>query len=307
MKRRFILFMFIVCMSSVNITPAQAANVNYYKQLNTEQKKIYKEMYKHFYENDEMKYSQKVNGTYDGIAMETVGSKYQRNALLAYSAMINDHPEFYWGNQISLSYTGGNLLSGSSLVSSYINSYTFMLTADSTWKKQNAYEKKLNKAIKKINKKLKKTKSKYKKLLVIHNYLCSQTKYAHKKGMDTSGKYRYLHTSYGVFVKKKAVCDGYSMAFKELCDYYKIPCMIVYGQAKNKYGVYENHAWNIVKLNKKWYAVDCTFDDSSKSSKWFLCGKKVLKKTHISIPKHADVLQDGYFSYPKLNKKSYKK
>lgn len=40
-----------------------------------------------------------------------------------------------------------------------------------------------------------------------------------------------------------------------------IPCIIVIGKATNTKGQTENHAWNYVQINEKWYAVDCTWDD----------------------------------------------
>ncbi len=48
------------------------------------------------------------------------------------------------------------------------------------------------------------------------------------------------------------VCDGYSKAFKVLCDRAEIPCVRVFGG---------NHAWNYVELEEEWYAIDVTWND----------------------------------------------
>ncbi|MCR5737038.1 MAG: hypothetical protein K6G64_05250 [Eubacterium sp.] len=306
MKTKFLLLVvgLLICFGS-SIT-VNAMSEKYYQQLNSDQKKIYNEMLNHFYGADSTEFYSDINRTFTGIPMDIAIEPYKNNALIAYSALLNDYPDFYWATQISLSFTGGNLMSESEVKSSTIYKVLYYLNVDSTVTKQEVYEKNLLKAIRAINKKTKKKKSDYQRILAIHKYICKNTKYDIKHVGNTAAKYHYLHTAYGVFVKKKAVCDGYSIAFKELCDYYKIPCMIVYGRVKNKYGVYENHAWNVVKLKKKWYAVDSTWDDSSKSKTWFLCGRKQLKKTHMEITANADVLQKGVFSYPKINKKSYK-
>ena len=306
MKTKILLLVVVWVIFLANSVSVNAMSEKYYQQLNSEQKKIYNEMLNHFYGADQTEFYSDINRTYSGIPMEIAMEPYKKNALIAYSALLNDCPDFYWITQISLSFTGGNLMSESELKSSTIYKVLYYLNVDFTVTKQELYEKKLLKAIHSINKKIKKKKTDYQRILAIHDYICKNTKYDMKHVANTAAKYHYLHTAYGVFVKKKAVCDGYSMAFKELCDYYNIPCMIVYGRVKNKYGAYENHAWNVVKLKKKWYAVDSTWDDSAKSKKWFLCGRKQLRKTHMEVRENADVLQKGIFAFPKINKKSYK-
>lgn len=52
------------------------------------------------------------------------------------------------------------------------------------------------------------------------------------------------------------VCEGYSRAFKVLCDRVGIPCVLVEG-----YGNGGDHMWNYVQLDDAWYAVDVTWND----------------------------------------------
>jgi hypothetical protein len=307
MKSKILLFLVVVFLAGNWNGPTDISAKSYYSQLNKEQKDLYKIFLDHFCFQDEKAFTLELNQSFQGIPMESAVSTNRYNSLIAYSALFLDNPQLYWANEISLSYTGGNVFLDSILVSSRISDVKVKLSVNQAYYYEDLYEKQLTKAIKIIRKKIGKSKSKVKKLKVIHDYLCTNTKYSHKNATKSGSQYRYLHTAYGVFVKKKAVCDGYSMAMKELCDYFDIPCMVVYGRAKNPHGAYENHVWNVVKINKKWYAVDCTWDDSSKSKQWFLCGRKKLKTTHMELPKHADVLQEGVFSYPKITKKSYKK
>ena len=60
-----------------------------------------------------------------------------------------------------------------------------------------------------------------------------------------------------VFLDGKSVCAGYSKAFQYLCQKSNITCAYVSGTTK------ENtlHAWNLVKLNGKYYWVDVTWGD----------------------------------------------
>ena len=58
------------------------------------------------------------------------------------------------------------------------------------------------------------------------------------------------------------VCDGYSRAFKVLCDKLKIPCVLVDGYALTKAdGPGEFHMWNSVQIDGQWYGVDVTWND----------------------------------------------
>ena len=68
------------------------------------------------------------------------------------------------------------------------------------------------------------------------------------------------HSAWGALINKKAVCEGISYAFAILLNVMSIPCITVHGQATDcNLGVSENHAWNIVELNKKYYHVDVTW------------------------------------------------
>lgn len=59
---------------------------------------------------------------------------------------------------------------------------------------------------------------------------------------------------YGVFVKKKAICGGYSKAFSYLCDKVGIESLTKTGDADG-----EAHMWNMVKLGGQWYNIDITY------------------------------------------------
>lgn len=68
-----------------------------------------------------------------------------------------------------------------------------------------------------------------------------------------------ITSPYGAIVNGKAQCQGYSRAFSYLCNLCGIETDIVLGVAN------EEHMWNMVKLNGKWYHIDLTWDDPDKT------------------------------------------
>lgn len=110
--------------------------------------------------------------------------------------------------------------------------------------------------------------------IAINNYLVSSIEYD-KEAADQLIKYgkvdkKYYNSfnAYGALIEGIAVCEGYSEAFKLLCDRAGIDCIIVTGELD---GV--GHAWNRVRINDKWYDVDVTNND-----------KEEMANSHINIP-----------------------
>lgn len=90
-----------------------------------------------------------------------------------------------------------------------------------------------------------------------HDWIVQNTVYASQVAdLPSMEGYEYAFNLDGVFLNGSAVCEGYTKAFKALCDRAGIPCRIVFGVADG-----ENHGWNYVQLDGGWYLVDCTWDD----------------------------------------------
>ena len=62
------------------------------------------------------------------------------------------------------------------------------------------------------------------------------------------------HCMYGALVNRVSVCQGYAMAYQYLLR--KVGIDSYYCSSRQL-----NHGWNIVKIDGKWYHVDCTWDD----------------------------------------------
>lgn len=86
------------------------------------------------------------------------------------------------------------------------------------------------------------------KALVLHDYLITNTQYLEEK----SKEYRY--SEWGGFLKGRANCQGYSLAYGILMQEAGIPVRYVVSEEML-------HMWNQIKIGGKWYHVDVTWDD----------------------------------------------
>jgi len=64
-------------------------------------------------------------------------------------------------------------------------------------------------------------------------------------------------TPYNPLVNGKGICMGFATTFQLLADLAGLESIIVPGTA---FGRREDHAWNMVRLNGKWYCLDATWD-----------------------------------------------
>ena len=84
----------------------------------------------------------------------------------------------------------------------------------------------------------------------------------------TPNSKRINHTNQDVLNRKKAVCQGYSNLFKEMCNRSGIPCEVITGYPKTPRNATPdlekaNHTWNAVLLNEQWYLLDITWGASN--------------------------------------------
>ena len=150
--------------------------------------------------------------------------------------------------------------------------------------------------------------SDYQKIKTIHDYLIDSIEYENDLTQNN------IYDVYGALVKKRCVCEGYAKAFQYLMNEIGINNTIVIGIATNSQNETENHAWNYVELNNKWYAVDVTWDDPiitgggklSKKSRYeyFLKGSETMNENHVSSGKFTEAGQ--IFRYPELSLGDYK-
>lgn len=92
----------------------------------------------------------------------------------------------------------------------------------------------------------------------VHDYLCINMDYDIPAVDDESKADPDADNPYGMLVGHYGICSGYASTFKLFMDCFDIECIIVEGKAN---GLEEDHAWNKIHIDDKWYNVDVTWDD----------------------------------------------
>lgn len=152
--------------------------------------------------------------------------------------------------------------------------------------------------------------SRYQIVQEIHDYICETIAYDYTNtdARFNQTLYSAFYTDTGATTNLSTVCAGYAKGVKGLCDAYGIPCILVTGTG-NK----DAHMWNYIQMeNNKWYAVDCTWDDSQGGvvyQDYFLCGGNSIAThgiggTFNSTHKPSGD-PDAVFAYPPLESGMY--
>lgn len=125
----------------------------------------------------------------------------------------------------------------------------------------------------------------YKKVKAIHDYIIKRTSY------DSNKK---RHSAYNALINKSSVCEGYALAAYRMFTDAGIECRIITGKAGDA-----SHAWNIVKVDNKWYNIDLTWDDPIMNT-----GEQVLRYDYYL--KNSKEFSDHQRA-PEFNTKAYLK
>ncbi len=194
-----------------------------------------------------------VDANNEPVLTEQVVYTCAETLLGALSALMDDHPEMFWiGNfDWGYMYDGQVYENGTADVRLVGLALQFALPAGYTsW---NAVKTAYNQMVQAADAVQIAGATRFEKLKSIHDWIAKRVDYDTEFAYDTS----YYATS--VFLAPYiTVCEGYSEAFKMLCDRAGIPCIVVVGDAG------EPHAWNYVKMEDgNWYAVDVTWDDQN--------------------------------------------
>ena len=145
------------------------------------------------------------------------------------------------------------------------------------------------------------------KMRYIHDYLVDTIEY------DQKFVEKNIYNIYGALVSKTCVCEGYAKASQYLLNEAGLENIIITGTATNSDGKTENHAWNYVNIDEKWYAIDTTWDDpiivgggkltNTIRYRYFLKGSNTMNKNHFLSTKFTADGQD--FELPELSMTDY--
>ena len=222
-------------------------------------------------ENFVIKYNKKIT---DATQMMNLGKKIKKEALKhTGKPKEGDYINWHFG-KYSNSYTHG----GSTTTLKFnIGYYT---TA--------AQEKEVDKAVKQILSSLKlENDDNYTKFRKIYDYICKNIKYDRKGFNDTTNT--YCHTAHAAITTGSCVCQGYSLLLYRLALEEGIDNRIV-----ARFNADGGHSWNIVKLGRKYYQVDPTWDAGRSTYKYFLKGTDTFPdhSDFVATDKVEDVLSE---------------
>ena len=118
------------------------------------------------------------------------------------------------------------------------------------------------------------------RLMNVYKYFVDNFEYE-----EVDAENKKFHYTASPFLYKRAVCDGFSLAFSYVINRVGIECGVVSGYGtKESYN--SEHMWNIVRLNGKYYHLDVTWDISTKSTgsrflDYFLIDDALAMRDHI--------------------------
>ena len=295
-----------------NISDTDITDVGklYYSQLDMYGKTIYDELYKN---KDKLKtgtYTANFNTQFNDLLHEDAGMDKLNNSFqLAINALTFDNPDLFYIDvtkvyllteittrafsktyRVSIGGNGSNYL-----FDNFIGGDSLQNAIDDVQNvRRNLVEECENKDT-------------VEKLKIVHDYIVDNTEYDINAGSN-------IYNTYGALVNKRCVCEGYARAYKYILDELDIPCIIACGIGRNSVGTTESHAWNYVKVNDSWYAVDTTWDDpvitnvsgeifsGQRRDTYFLKGSDTFFADHFE---DGNIVGSFNFKYPKISESDF--
>lgn len=289
----------------------EAKEKYFYEQLTDIQKVIYNGLQENKENMQDGEYKIQYGGIFSDILKEEGGSKkLGKDYQSAVESFLYDNPDVFYldANKLFL-----NVETSKTIFKTTYNVYIGPAKGSTYYADGFTSEIQVKAALDKIEETkntvlLRLTGNTYRDILKIHDYLVESIDY--DKNYSSIGCY----SIYGALVDKKCVCEGYAKALKYLLNEANIPSVIVQGSAKNMSGKTEDHAWNIVCLDNKWYYIDVTWDDpiiigegqvaKSVHYKYFLKGSKKFDKDHTLSYQFSD--KGRTYRYPVAQEYDYK-
>ena len=189
------------------------------------------------------------------IEKDNTGSKLNLEFQSAWDAILMDNPEWFYLDVSKISLKIETMTRGND------KKYSLIIIPDGENYLESTYKNKddVNMAIQQVSNKKNQiisslTGSQYNQIKQVHDWFVDNLEYGTDNG-------RSAYNIYGALTMKQVVCEGYAEGFKCIMDQIGIPCILVCGQATNSEGNTENHEWNYVQLDGKWYGIDVTWDD----------------------------------------------
>ncbi len=226
--------------------------------------------------------------------------------LAAFLALRYDRPDLLWLNAVSYGYWVHQTAGGTPKVTRVMLEF-YLEYGD----QEKAMYQTVQRRAAEIAEQAKSAGDTYSQVKAVHDLLAQGNSYGNTDDL-------MAHTAYSALVfddRCQPVCDGYSKAFKLVCDQLGIPCAMPSSK---------NHMWNNVKMDDgDWYILDLTWDDSNDealSYDYFLIGSQTVVDGQViskeedhteENPYEAHRVQDPetykalFFRFPSKNKVDY--
>ena len=196
-----------------------------------------------------------------------------------YNAIDYDHPELFYVDFTSINYRFNDRET--------ILEVNYTCSGEELYEKQNKIRQILNKLLQKAA--VEKTGTDLRKCQWIHDRLVRNIIYNEEAIVYAAG-WPDSYTIEGVFLSKRAVCEGIAKAFKVLGDLLSLPVIVVIGDAAvldDTSGGMTGHAWNIAKVNGQYVQIDATWDGNLSLAvrhyryDYFCISDKWMRKDHL--------------------------
>lgn len=167
--------------------------------------------------------------------------------LLAYSAVMSDHPEYFW---MSKTYVTNKQ-------DCVYMECTYNCTLAQKVQKQTQIRQQLNIFLSGLTGNM----SQLALEKAAHDFVVSRTSYGYGSA-SPSNVDSDAYNIYGGLVSGSAVCEGYARSIQYLCTQVGLECVLQRGTAVSNVGQGRvDHMWNAVKIDGNWYQLDATWDD----------------------------------------------
>jgi hypothetical protein len=235
----------------------------YYNRLSDREKQVYTELYKGVTALDKEIY----------VSMTT---PQELDIHKIFQAVTKDNPYLYYFNQTCMSVGQSQL--GIALLPQYF------CTRDQIDTYNGRIQEKVNQLM--IDLDLQNA-SEVEKEYRIHDYMVKNVVYDYE-ALHTQqyGRLIAAHSIIGVFSRQRAVCEGISKAAKLLFNTANMGCMVVTGKASIE--KMQEHAWNIVNVDRQAYHLDITWDlvnskDRKVNYDYFNVTEKNIRRDHFDF------------------------
>lgn len=260
--KKFIKFLILIVMLGTTYYYRQEINTFYLEHFQSQKKNVTLNDKNQYYKDESYNYVQTTN---DFLAKD------KQHLLNIYYTIINsgiDHFTFYCSKEYENCLNDVVEIANNKTTLSNINSFVHPFNSFSnietkydtlgkiTIKVNKSYtEEQINAINDKvddiINKELKNASEKKEIVKLAHNYIINHSKYDSDKSDKNINNY-LSSIAYGPLLQGYGICGGYTDAMAIILDRFSIPNFKI---------ISENHIWNAVKIDGKWYHLDLTWDD----------------------------------------------